>query len=573
MELSGIPVIIQATAGETYPNHAWQQPICSHNTVLAYLAERLRQNWPGEIWLAHGVESGHDALEREAIKCGVRYVRSDSLDPVRILHDAAERCGCSCFIRVWISHPLIDMEAMGSLVKEHLARGVEYSYNGHEYGVLWGTDCEVINTGSLDRLLALNPGRVQREGATLFMRQNPDLFSQYRMNLDYRRADCKLVLETDWDLALIQEIARHVQCPTQRSINAFLASHPDLARSNLASPAQEVGLEKLFLNAGKVASLLAPENLFDPTYPISVELTLTNQCNLECEYCSDKGLRQRQGMEESLGTEALFRLFDDLRAGGTRGIVIEGGGEPTSHPHFEDIIDYLSSIGLAAGLITNGTSPLAPETLSRLEWIRVSLDASTRQEFLELKKMDCFESVMENIGAYARHCPTVGVGYVITSRNISQLETVIMMLRGSGVSYVQCRPVVDCPEMEPRGVDLGGLQVYQTEKFAVITDGMQDNAGRGNDGLPCRAHSITTIISAEGSVFLCGRLNIYDWFKPIGNINRQGFREIWHGAERRAQAKMVANAGFCQQFCPQCRVSKFNRLLRRLDSMSTPHFI
>ncbi len=42
---------------------------------------------------------------------------------------------------------------------------------------------------------------------------------------------------------------------------------------------------------------------------------------------------------------------------------------------------------------------------------------------------------------------------------------------------------------------------------------------RGNDNLPCVANSITSIISGDGNyVYLCGRLNIYDWIPPIGNI-------------------------------------------------------
>ena len=39
-------------------------------------------------------------------------------------------------------------------------------------------------------------------------------------------------------------------------------------------------------------------------------------------------------------------------------------------------------------------------------------------------------------------------------------------------------------------------------------------------------------------MYLCGRLNIYDWLQPIGNIKNQTFHEIWNGSERKKQLEM-----------------------------------
>ena len=36
-------------------------------------------------------------------------------------------------------------------------------------------------------------------------------------------------------------------------------------------------------------------------------------------------------------SKTLFELFDDLSRGGTRGVVLEGGGEPTLYEEFADI--------------------------------------------------------------------------------------------------------------------------------------------------------------------------------------------------------------------------------------------
>lgn len=167
----------------------------------------------------------------------------------------------------------------------------------------------------------------------------------------------------------------------------------------------------------------------------------------------------------------------------------------------------------------------------------------------------------------------MGVGYVVTNTNLSQIETLVMRVREAGVSYIQMRPVVDNKELYPYGVDLTFLKFYQSAKFAVIVDGMKENAGFGNAKLPCRAHSITAIVSGDGAVYICGRLNIYDWLEPIGNINQQKFEEIWNGETRKKQAEMVSKADFCERNCPQCRVTKFNRLFERLETINSKHFI
>ena len=148
-----------------------------------------------------------------------------------------------------------------------------------------------------------------------------------------------------------------------------------------------------------------------------------------------------------------------------------------------------------------------------------------------------------------------------------------MRVRESGASYIQCRPVVDCEDLSVIDLDLSFLKFYQNSAFGVIIDGMKENADSGNSDLPCVTNSITSIISGDGSVYLCGRLNIYDWVKPIGNINDKNFREIWLGEERLRQMQTVRDAGFCSKYCPQCRVSKFNKLMERLEQIKSKDFI
>jgi hypothetical protein len=61
--------------------------------------------------------------------------------------------------------------------------------------------------------------------------------------------------------------------------------------------------------------------------------------------------------------------------------------------------------------------------------------------------------------------------------------------------------------------------------------------------------------------------------RPLGFLTEAAFRTIWHGPERACQAARAASADFCRAHCPQCRMTKYNRLLSDIDKLKTRNFI
>jgi MoaA/NifB/PqqE/SkfB family radical SAM enzyme len=277
---------------------------------------------------------------------------------------------------------------------------------------------------------------------------------------------------------------------------------------------------------------------------------------------------------------SLTRLFEDLVAGGTKGVTIEGGGEPTLAPFFAKATQTAVDLGLKVGLITNGLKLFnrsQPPSFYRLfQWIRVSLDATDAPEWLKLKGFNGFDQVMDNLKTLANlaHGPTVGVGYVLTNQNDDpdKLGALAVRLRDYGLAYLQLRPVVDHPELTSQR-HLGFLSQLQTPSFAVSLAALTDNQGAGNDGLPCLAHSLSTVITADGAMWLCGRLGHDQGAGPLGYVTQTPFPEIWAGKNRAAQAKLAGSGDFCQGHCPPCRMTKYNRLLSRLTRIRTRDFI
>ncbi len=154
-------------------------------------------------------------------------------------------------------------------------------------------------------------------------------------------------------------------------------------------------------------------------------------------------------------------------------------------------------------MITNGTIMNYEHLLDKFEWIRVSLDASDVDEYRQLKGTDNFDKVINNIEKIAKKCGVCCVGYVLTQYNLDNLETLTVRLKKMGVKYIHFRPVIDNPDLYILK-DLSCLKKYENKNFTIILDSaFNENKIRGNNELPCVSHSITSIISASGDVFIC----------------------------------------------------------------------
>jgi len=123
-----------------------------------------------------------------------------------------------------------------------------------------------------------------------------------------------------------------------------------------------------------------------PARPQSLQISLTNKCNLKCTFCSVAG-RQRdlEWPVESL-KDAIFAF---IKCGiGT--VELTGAGEPTLYPYLSDIVTYCKQFDLKLGLITNGIrlKNIPRGTLEKFTWIRVSLTTLDYIKELELPQLE-----------------------------------------------------------------------------------------------------------------------------------------------------------------------------------------
>lgn len=541
-------------------------------TAIEYLLTRLKKaDFLHEIIVATTVDPCDDIIVEAVSKTGYKIFRGDGSDVLGRIYFACREYAPDGIVKIMGNAPLIDIDEMKKLILRHHEGGFDYSYNENVDGVIYGMGCSVFSFDILEQLnRRADMSKEQREIGSLYIRQHPERFKTFKGVVDEAYPKFRVLIEQAKDVEMIKSIIKLVPDINNNSVGKFLTENPLLVDYQMGPGISETGIDKIFLFPDKTRQYL--NGNIDSTYPVSVELSLTNKCNFDCDWCSDGDLRKRLGGEFEI--DELKRLFSDLFEGGTKGIVIEGGGEPMLHSQFDEIVKAVKNAGLAVGLITNGSVMLKDETINYFDWIRISLDAATPEQHSKWKKAKVFERIMGNIKNIGdkKSKTILGIGYVVTRHNIDGLEDLLMRLRYYKVDYIQFRPVIDHSELSSEK-DLIFLKKFESPSFRVDINAMYANQDTGNAGVSCLAHSLSAVITADGGVYMCGRLNIYDWVKPIGNVRVNSFREVWMGDERRRQSQMVADEGFCIKHCPECRMTKYNLVINKARRIKTKNFI
>ncbi len=131
------------------------------------------------------------------------------------------------------------------------------------------------------------------------------------------------------------------------------------------------------------------------SYPRRIVLELTNTCNLSCIMCGrhfshfEPTFFQRSWLD---CLEPLFYITEE--------ITLMGWGEPTIHPHFSEILEFLSKYPIKKYLCTNGMllNILAPKIMKgSVDILAVSLDGPNQDLNTKIRKGSNFTKICSGI--------------------------------------------------------------------------------------------------------------------------------------------------------------------------------
>jgi len=306
--------------------------------------------------------------------------------------------------------------------------------------------------------------------------------------------------------------------------------------------------------------------------PINAEIMLSNRCDLRCQMCHysythtrgpwvghadkpDGAISSGDLMEFILARDIVGELASD----GVKSITWSGGGEPTLHPHFDEIVKYAHDYGLEQGIYTHGghlRDGRAVWMKQHFKWIYISFDAYDVESYKQHKGVNRFERVCENIRNLVTlpGNATIGMGFLLHAENYHSVGLMVALGRSLGVDYVQFRPLIAYDQDKPGELvedtawiadAIRTLERYSNDAF-VIADtsrfSMYAN-WQGHGYQTCHWSALQTVITPNGMVWRCtNKMEHPDAL--LGDLSVESFSTLW----QRSGGACTVNSG-CRILC------------------------
>lgn len=319
-----------------------------------------------------------------------------------------------------------------------------------------------------------------------------------------------------------------------------------------------------------------------PSRPMHVDLILSDLCNQSCKFCSYRmeGYQANQMFDDSrmMTEEKAYEILEDCRDLGVKGIVFQGGGEPTVHYRFPEIFsracDY-GKDGIRAALISNGVRigmELATIVV-RAAWVRISLDAATEETYCAVRRVhpshwakakQAVRNLREQSDKQKTDC-VIGVGFVVTPDNWKEIIDAAKLAKELGADNFRISAQFSNQDEKLfEGFHAEAAQLAKNaeslsdEHFTVynrFSDRLEDLSLKNPEDKLCGYQFFTTYIGADLNVYRCCGY-AYNERGLVGSLKTQRFKDFWLSQER-----FDNQANFDGRGCERCQFRKINQTL------------
>ncbi len=264
--------------------------------------------------------------------------------------------------------------------------------------------------------------------------------------------------------------------------------------------------------------------------PQTVQLQLTNGCNLDCSYCcTNSGAPRHHEISFETVREGLTTTRAKLGPGIRVALL---GGEPLLIPWVLDAADFGTDLGLEITLFTNGV-PMAQtnvarrcaESFSRGVQFRVSLAGPTRELCDHKSGHDRFDDVIAGVNAFYRFGGEAILDLMLFPDHVEEVARHLPHLRtllpegipiAFGIAYVSGREVgadlfASHPTME------AALDRIAFEAGETIPAVPPSPLAHRREGCSC-AMGKHLHVRSDGALFPCFKME-----EKIGHLDEEGF--------------------------------------------------
>jgi MoaA/NifB/PqqE/SkfB family radical SAM enzyme len=285
---------------------------------------------------------------------------------------------------------------------------------------------------------------------------------------------------------------------------------------------------KIFLGSSFLRALL-----FNKRSPLLVSWSITERCNLSCQYC-----HAGHTQSPELPTGQVMNIIDSLKDLGTR-LIKFTGGEPLLREDMVDIMNHAHSRGLAVILSTNGV--LFQEKInkiSKLDGVSLSLDGP-EEIHDRIRGRGSYKKAIEAIKtAKEKHIP-MSISATLNSLNLESVHYLLDCGKNfDSKVYFQpaTRTLLYGKAMNPISPDVNGYR----RAVLLLIDLKKKKNFIGNSmaalrhlyhwpnktQINCMAGKIIVRIDAGGNIFPCPRSEKEE--NPP-NILKKGLKSCFEG--------------------------------------------
>ncbi|MDI6826343.1 MAG: radical SAM protein [Candidatus Aenigmarchaeota archaeon] len=333
-------------------------------------------------------------------------------------------------------------------------------------------------------------------------------------------------------------------------------------------------------------------------FPLTMELNITNRCNLKCLSCWQRSAKI--DYDDELSDEKWMEIVQDAGRIGVKEIRIPGSGEPMMRKDLVlDLITETSRSGMNTLLITNGTlfdERTIKQMIGKIDNVTFSIDGPNPEINDYLRGKGSFEKATKAVEKFnfwkkrlKKKKPFLRLNVVISNKNYDKLGRMIDLAHDLGCGAVSFQPMTVFSkfgeEMRLNEDQLDELPghikraIKNSKEYGIHTnlnEFMKEEAKKANEmddlidevtrdiknpflSLPCFEPWYNMIIMPNGSVGQCSV------FGGNGeNVKQKTIEEIWFGKYFNGIRKRLISKNLFH-YCKNCCVPVFeeNRRLRQ----------
>jgi len=317
--------------------------------------------------------------------------------------------------------------------------------------------------------------------------------------------------------------------------------------------------------------------------PQSVDLAITNRCNLRCKYCSH--FTSAGDVGQDLPKEKWLKFFEELNHCTVMNVTLQGG-EPFCREDLKELINGIVQNRMRFSILSNGTL-ITDETAAflastgRCNGVQISIDGSIPMTHDACRGNGSFYKAMEGIRYLQKHHVTVSVRVTIHRYNVGDLEGVARLLleeiglpcfSTSSASYMGlCRQNAEQVQLTAEKRSLAMETLLKLNKkyngrinasAGPLADGkhwimMENSRKDGKERIPgrgyltaCGGQPMNKIaVRADGMMVPCIHMSHIE----LGKINNYKLREVWHNHPELKRIRERCNIPLSDfEFCKGC---------------------